>query len=187
MGIVYFRRFRMEIDLGRPLFPQPALSSDYRVVAWNDKLLETHADTKFQCFRGEMDANVFPSLSTRDGCRRLMNEITRRGGFVPSATWLLEHWPAGARRPQPCGTIQGVAEDNVGAIQNIGITPPHRGQGLGTVLLWHSLSGFKAAGIDRVFLEVTAQNSGACRLYERLGFQQTKVVYKASEVAYAEV
>jgi [ribosomal protein S18]-alanine N-acetyltransferase len=186
MGLVYFRRFRMEIDLGEPLFPQPPLPPDYRVVAWADKLLDSHADTKFGCFRGEMDANVFPSLSTRDGCRRLMTEITRRSGFVPSSTWLLEYWPAAGRRPEPCGTIQGVAEDNVGAIQNIGITPQHRGKGLGTVLLWHSLTGFKAAGTDRVFLEVTAQNSGACRLYERLGFQRTKVVYKVSEVAYAE-
>src|SRR5206468_10172756 len=152
-----------------------------------DRLLEAHAEAKYRCFRREMDANVFPSLSTRDGCRRLMTDITRRGGFVPQSTWLLEYWPAEGRRPESCGTIQGVAEDSVGAIQNVGITPPHRGLGLGTVLLWQSLTGFKLAGIHRVFLEVTAQNSGACRLYERLGFKRTKVVYKASEVAYAEV
>jgi ribosomal protein S18 acetylase RimI-like enzyme len=187
MGIVYFRRFRMEVDLRQPLFPQPTTPPDYRLAPWNDRLLEAHADTKYHCFRWEMDANVFPSLSTRDGCRRLMTDIVNRGGFVPQATWLLEHWPPKARRPEPCGTIQGVAEEKVGAIQNIGVTEPHRGLGLGTVLLWHSLAGFRAAGIERVFLEVTAQNSGACRLYERLGFQRTKVVYKASEVAYAEV
>src|SRR6185369_6005439 len=115
-----------------------------------------------------------------------MTEITRRPGFVPQATWLLEHWPPEERRPEACGTIQGVAEEKVGAIQNVGITPSHRGRGLGTVLLWHSLAGFQAAGIERVFLEVTAQNNGACRLYERLGFRQIKVVYKASEVAYSE-
>ena len=186
MGIVYFRRFRMEIDLTGPLFPQPATPPEYRLAAWDDRLLETHAETKYRCFHCEMDANVFPSLSTREGCRRLMTEISRRGGFVPQATWLLEHWPAGARRPEPCGTIQGVAEEKVGAIQNVGVIAKHRGLGLGTVLLWHSLAGFKAAGIARVFLEVTTQNSGACRLYERLGFRRTKVVHKASEVAYAE-
>ena len=186
MGIVYFRRFRMEIDLARPLFPQPELPGDYRLATWDDRLLETHAETKYRCFRWEMDANVFPSLSTRDGCRRLMTEITRRPGFVAEATWLLDHWPQHARRPEHCGTIQGVAEDRVGAIQNVGIMPQHRGKGLGTVLMWHALNGFKAAGIERVFLEVTAQNSGACRLYERLGFKRTKVVYKAAEVAYAE-
>ena len=187
MGIIYFRRYRMEIDLAEPLFKQPVAPPEYRLSPWTDRLLDAHAETKYHCFRREMDANVFPSLSTRDGCRRLMTEITRRGSFVPQATWLLEYWPPQSRRPEPCGTIQGVAEDKVGAIQNVGIAPPHRGQGLGTVLLWHSLNGFKAAGIERVFLEVTAQNSGACRLYERLGFRRTKVVYKASEVAYAEV
>src|SRR5262245_56288394 len=186
MGLVYFRRFRMEIDLGHPLFPQPPLPPDYRVVPWDDKLLETHADTKYRCFRWEMDANVFPSLSTRDGCQRLMTEISRRPGFVPQTTWLLDYWPQNARQPEHCGTIQGVAEENVGAIQNVGIMPQHRSKGLGSVLMWHSLNGFKAVGIERVFLEVTAQNSGACRLYQRLGFKRTKVVYKAAEVAYAE-
>jgi GNAT superfamily N-acetyltransferase len=186
MGIVYFRRYRMEIDLAQPMPPEPTLPGEYRLTPWDDRLLEVHADTKYRCFHWEMDANVFPSLSTREGCRRLMTEISRRNGFVPQATWLLEHWPSGARRPEPCGTIQGVAEDKVGAIQNVGVTATHRGLGLGTVLLWHSLVGFKVAGIERVFLEVTAQNSGACRLYERLGFRRTKVVYKASDVAYAE-
>ena len=133
-----------------------------------------------------MDANVFPSLATRAGCQRLMVDIARRSGFVPQATWLLEYWPQEARRPEMCGTIQGVADDKVGAIQNVGITPAHRGHGLGTVLLWHSLAGFREAGMERVYLEVTAQNAGACRLYQRLGFRRTEVVYKASEVAYAE-
>jgi ribosomal protein S18 acetylase RimI-like enzyme len=115
-----------------------------------------------------------------------MTEIAGRSGFVPQATWLLEHWPSDARKPEFCGTIQGVADGNLGAIQNVGVTASHRGRGLGTVLMWQSLAGFRQAGIERVYLEVTAQNRGACRLYRRLGFQPTKVVYKASEVAYAE-
>jgi len=186
MGIVYFKRLRMEVDLALPLFPQPELVGEYRLVAWDGRLLDAHAETKYRCFHWELDANVFPSLSTRDGCRRLMSEISRRSGFIPQATWLLEYWPEQARKPELVGTIQGVADDKVGAIQNVGITETHRGRGLGSLLMWHSLAGFKAAGIERVYLEVTAQNSGACRLYQRLGFRQTKVVYKASEVAYAE-
>jgi ribosomal protein S18 acetylase RimI-like enzyme len=185
MGIVYFRRFRMEIELAGWDAPQPTLPPPYRLAAWDDRLVDAHARTKYECFRWEMDANVFPSLSTLAGCRRLMREITRRA-FVCEATWLLEYWPPEARRPEPCGTIQGIAEEKVGAIQNVGITARHRGLGLGSVLLWHSLAGFKAAGLERVYLEVTAQNGGACRLYERLGFRRTQVVYKASEVAYAE-
>jgi ribosomal protein S18 acetylase RimI-like enzyme len=187
MGIVYFRRFRMEYDLREELPPQPVLPTDYRLTPWNDRLLEAHAEAKFRCFRDELDANVFPSLGTRDGCRRLMGEIAGRKGFVPEATWLLEYWAGHARRPELCGTVQGVAEEKAGAIQNIGVALGHRGRKLGSILLWHSLHGFQQAGIERVFLEVTALNSGACRLYERIGFRRTRTVYKASEIAFAEV
>ncbi|MDX1946076.1 MAG: GNAT family N-acetyltransferase [Pirellulaceae bacterium] len=184
--VVYFKRFRMEIDLTRSFPEQPALPEGYRLTPWDDRLLEAHAEAKYRSFRWELDANVFPSLGTRDGCRRLMTEIAGRSGFVPQATWLLEHWPSTARKPELVGTIQGVADVNLGAVQNVGIAPAHRGLGLGSLLLWHSLAGFRRAGIERVYLEVTAQNTGACRLYERLGFTRTKVVYKAAEVAYQE-
>ena len=186
MPVVYFRRFRMEYDLGGSLFPEPATPSGYTLLAWDDRLLEAHADAKYRAFASEMDANVFPCLGDRAGCLRLMTEIARRPGFVPQATWLMQYQEPGQRRPELCGTIQGIADAGLGAIQNVGITRDHRGQGLGSVLLWHSLAGFKTTGIDRVYLEVSADNTGACRLYQRLGFRRTKVVYKASEVAFAE-
>lgn len=185
MGITYFKRYRMEIDL-RQLAPEPPpLPADYALLAWSEQMIPLHADVKFRCFVDEMDASVFPCLGSRAGCRRLMEEIAGRDGFLPSSTWLVQHWPAENRRPEICGTIQGVGEGGgVGAIQNVGITADHRGRGLGGILVWHSLHGFKQAGLQRVFLEVTAQNTPAIRLYQRLGFRKTKTVYKASEVAY---
>ena len=63
-----------------------------------------------------------------------MQEIADREGFLPGATWLLQHWPEDNRRPEMCGTIQGVAENgSLGAIQNVGIMPAHRGRGLGAI------------------------------------------------------
>jgi len=38
--------------------------------------------------------------------------------------------------------------------------------------------------LPRAFLEVTAENVGAIRLYQRLGFRNVRTVYKAVEVAY---
>ena len=61
----------------------------------------------------------------------------------------------------------------------------HRGKGLGTALLRRALTGFCEVGLERAMLEVTAQNSGAVRLYQRLGFRRVKTVYKAAEVVYA--
>ena len=147
--------------------------------------MEAHAEAKYNSFNVEIDANVFPCLGDREGCLRLMAEITRREGFVREATWLLQYWPPGGLRPEYCGTVQGIRDrQGAGAIQNLGVTPPHRGKGLGTTLLRRALAGFCEVGLERGMLEVTAQNSGAVRLYQRLGFRKVKTVYKAAEVAY---
>lgn len=186
MAVTYFKRFRMEIDLAHPFFSAPSLPANYSLLPWRESLIDAHADVKYQSFSLELDANVFPCLGDREGCRRLMREIASRDGFVPEATWLVIHGPMRRGDTEYCGTVQGVRDGNgYGAIQNLGITPAHRGQGLGTILMHRALTGFRSAGLSRVFLEVTAQNFGAVQLYHRLGFARTKTVYKAAEVAYA--
>ncbi len=186
MGLTYFKRFRMEVDLLRESFPCPPLPLGYALIPWRDSLVEAHAITKFRCFRFEVDANVFPCLGERDGCHRLMAEIARRDGFLGEATWLLQYRDRQTKRVEYCGTIQGICDKHgIGAIQNLGITPAHRGRGLGTVLMYYGLEGFRMGGLRKAYLEVTAQNLGAVRLYEKLGFRKVKTVYKAAEVAYA--
>jgi ribosomal protein S18 acetylase RimI-like enzyme len=172
--ILYFKRFRMEIDLAAA--PPPALPAGYSWVPWGPSLVERHAEVKYLSFADEIDAVVFPNLGCRGGCLRLMSEIARRPGFEPQATWLI------ASGGLYCGTVQGVRERNgLGAIQNLGVVPAHRGQGLGAALLLQALQGFYRAGLGRAFLEVTAQNDGAIRLYRRLGFRCRKTIYKAVE------
>jgi len=85
-----------------------------------------------------------------------------------------------------CGTIQGIrATHKYGAIQNVGVTPAHRGRGIGSAMIFAALAGFQQVGLPRVYLEVTAQNDGAVRLYNRLGFRRTKTLFKAVELAYS--
>jgi ribosomal protein S18 acetylase RimI-like enzyme len=171
--ILYFKRFRMEIALADAP-PPPALPAGYSLVPWDEELVELHAEVKFLSFVDEIDAVVFPNLGSRPGCRRLMGDIARRPGFESRATWL-----AGCAGGY-CGTVQGVRERNgMGAIQNLGVVREHRGRGLGTALLLQALHGFRRAGLGRAFLEVTAQNDGAIRLYRRLGFRCRKTLYKA--------
>jgi hypothetical protein len=175
----------MEIDLTGRVLASPGLPTGYELVTWDDSLLEVHAETKYHSFRSEIDANVFPCLGDWAGCHRLMHEIRGKDGFLPGATWLAMHRsPDGSL--EYCGTIQGIRDyAGLGAIQNLGVTPEHRGRQLGTCLLIKALEGFRKAGIRRAFLEVTAQNDGAIRLYQRLGFSQARTVYKAVEVAYS--
>jgi ribosomal protein S18 acetylase RimI-like enzyme len=180
MTTLYFKRYRMEIDLDErrngPASPR-WLPPHYGWVAWSDDHLARHADVKFQCFVQEIDTAVFPGLGRAEGCLRIMREIRRKPGFLPGATWLIAG-PGG-----DCGTIQGVIDaGRVGAIQNVGIVPEHRGRGLGSALVRKALEGFRQAGLTRATLEVTAENAGAVRLYRALGFRKVKTSYKAVDV-----
>ncbi len=70
----------------------------------------------------------------------------------------------------------------MGAIQNIGVARDHRGKGVGSAIVRNSLRGFQASGIKIVTLEVTEKNTGALRLYQRLGFAVVSTVFKSVEV-----
>ncbi len=166
--------------------PTPA-SSHYRFLPWDDSLLDAFARAKFLSFRREFDTNVFPCLGEFEGCRRLMAEIANKPGFLPEATWLVIRSNNLIGRLEYCGTVQGVRDQRgLGAIQNLGVVAAHRRDGLGMNLLLHSLAGFSKAGVRRVWLEVTAQNHRAIRLYRRAGFTTVKVVYKTTEAEFAK-
>lgn len=184
MTVTYFKRYRMEKDLrDLPWNVSPRIPSDYFFVAWHDKYVRDHADVKWQSFRFELDANVFPCLGDKDGCLRLMRDISNRNNFVAAATWMIVHRDPQTGRDEPCATIQGLRADPfLGSIQNVGVTMPHRGNGLGSALLTQALLGFKTVGCQRVQLEVTVQNTGAVRLYERLGFKRVETLFKIAEV-----
>lgn len=188
MNLAYYKRFRMEINLaGRDLALGP-VPADYYFLPWDESLLDAFSQAKYRSFRNELDSSVFPCLADFQGCRRLMGEIVRKPGFLPEATWLLVYCPGEQYRPEYCGTVQGVRDQHgLGAIQNIGVVPEHRNAGLGTNLLLRALLGFQQANVKRVYLEVTAQNDGAIRLYRRVGFLAIRTVYKAVEADYSTV
>ena len=172
----YFKRYRMEIDLNG--LPGPELPEGYTFIGWHPSLLDAHAQALYASFRDGLDTQIFPSLGSHPGCLQLMTEISRRPGFEPWATWLL------TRGDEHVGTVQGIRErSGLGAIQNIGIVAAHRGRGLGSALVLQALHGFRLAGLGRTFLEVTAENEPAVRLYRRLGFRRRKTLYKAVETA----
>lgn len=58
-------------------------------------------------------------------------------------------------------------------INNVAVRPGFRSQGMGTALMHHVLAEGRRLGARRATLEVRASNTGALRLYERLGFQAT--------------
>jgi GNAT superfamily N-acetyltransferase len=187
MAATYFKRFRMEIDL-RGLPDEGPLPGEYSLVPWDPLLLREHARVKWECFRTEMDSVVFPCLGDKDGCIQLMRDITQRSQFIPEATWLAVHQSSESRRSSVgIGTIQGMfSGPAVGSIQNLGLVPEHRGQGIGSALLLRALHGFWNVGCERVHLEVTASNTGALRLYQQFGFQRVETLYRIANTVQSE-
>jgi len=169
----------MEINFRRTKLPEPTLPEGYEWRGWHPVLTEAHSLAKWRSFDGELDAQLFASLNTLPGCRRLMSDISLRRGFVPQATWLIVQPATEFRTITPCATIQGVTRGWwTGSIQNVGVVPEHRGLGLGQALVVQSLLGFRKRGLKRVSLQVTAENGPAVELYTRLGFHHTRTTYK---------
>jgi RimJ/RimL family protein N-acetyltransferase len=186
----YFKRYRMEIDFRRTMIPPPVLPEGYRWCAWHPCHFRRHAAVKWASFYREVDSRLFLSLATYRGCLELMRGIIRHEGFHPVSTWLIESVEEGMfgeagmpeetrhLRAPACGTIQGLRQSKVlGSIQNVGIVPEHRGLGLGRALVLKALAGFRAYGLVRVYLDVTADNHAAVELYRSIGFRHTKTRY----------
>jgi ribosomal protein S18 acetylase RimI-like enzyme len=182
--VKYFKRHRMELPLGGSPSWSPGagrLPDGFRWLAWDDALLAVHAEVKYQSFHQHEDALVFASLGTRAGCHDLMAAIRFRPNFCPEATWLVAGPDGGV------GTIQGLIDENgFGGIQNLGVVPEYRGLGLGRALLLKALAGFAAVGVPRAFLEVTATNQPAVRMYRSVGFRAYRTIYRAVELAQAD-
>ena len=182
MDVQFFKRYRMEIRLEETPLPSVELPEGYFWKEWHDSDVERHALTKFRSFRDELDAEVFSCLGEYYGCLRLMSDISRQENFLAPATWLV-CWAGTGQLPQDCGTIQGIGvSEQLGAIQNIGVVPEHRGVGLGRALVIKSLEGFLSCRVKRVVLEVTANNVTAVDLYRSLGFRVTRTMYRVAPI-----
>lgn len=185
MAITYFKRYRMEVDLRAIPVAWPVAPPGYQLLPWHEDLLELHAEVKYFSFRHEIDAQLFPCFTDLAACRRLMQDISSRAGFLPQATWLAVFAPQSGWLLEPCGTIQAVVDSaGEGWIQNVGVVPEHRRKGIGRSLLRSCLAGCAQAGLKRVHLEVTADNLPAIRLYEGVGFFVVRTLIKPAEMSW---
>jgi ribosomal protein S18 acetylase RimI-like enzyme len=65
-------------------------------------------------------------------------------------------------------------------VQNIYVTPNHRGEGIGSELLAEAETRLAEAGADAVSLEVMADNEGARRFYRRHSYGPHRVELEKS-------
>jgi len=93
-------------------------------------------------------------------------EILRFYGFLRMSSVLRQASHAGSviRRPRP-GSVY---------IANLGVRADMRGHGVGSALIEHETAKAKAAGFEKMALDVADNNPRAQALYRRLGFTFVK-------------
>jgi ribosomal protein S18 acetylase RimI-like enzyme len=62
-----------------------------------------------------------------------------------------------------------------GVVYDIVVDPPHRGKGVGRMLLRATLRALKSAGSPRAVLSTAERNEAAQRLFEGAGFRRTMI------------
>ncbi|WP_139978023.1 ribosomal protein S18-alanine N-acetyltransferase [Nocardioides litoris] len=86
-------------------------------------------------------------------------------GVVPTVSWLVAEVDGTAVGYAATSTAGDVAE-----LQRIAVDPAHRRAGLATALVEETSRAARAAGADRLLLEVREDNAGALAFYAARGF-----------------
>ncbi len=144
----------MQRDLNAPL-PDTPVSPNIKFITWAPALASEFFAVYQAAFR---ERPGFPNWSQDEWVDWLGTEDD---DFRPELS-LLSY-----RDDVPVGFVV-CAE---GWIVQIGVRPEWRNRGVGSALVSEVLSRFRAAGTDRVLLDVNVNNPGAARMYTRLGFQ----------------
>ena len=138
---------------------------------WTEHYLEGVAELIARAYQFHIDSRINDQYRSLPGARRFLHNIIHYpgcGAFHPPAAGV-------ALDPvtrQVCGvSLTSLVAPSVGHITQICVSPERRGQGIGSELLWRSMQSFAERKCASVSLTVTASNTGAVRLYERIGFQ----------------
>jgi ribosomal protein S18 acetylase RimI-like enzyme len=163
--------------------PRPALRwvGETRRIALREFSFEDDMET-ICSFQDETYALNFPDFHyTRGFAQAFRHDLRRASLDHHHGLFVLDERRENA---EDKNTLAGflwlvVCENNwtgerYGYINNVYLVPERRGQGLGQEMMRHADDFFRARGVRRVRLTVTASNAEAARLYERAGYRVTR-------------
>jgi len=180
---IYLRQF-MAFHLGarpenrppspiRPKSSRPAAMrlGDFLFEPWERKHDREAAQLLHHVYRSHIDAAVNDQYCTVAGTTRLVESIVRHrgcGDYLQHASIAAIHRSTGR-----LAGILGLTAVRPGTahIPQIAVAAGFQGLGLGSAMLRSSFEKLARGGFSEVSLTVTTLNSGAVRLYERLGFR----------------
>jgi ribosomal protein S18 acetylase RimI-like enzyme len=148
----------------------PPREPNVTISPWSENRQDDAARLVAAAYTGHVDSNINDQYRSASGARRFLTNIVQYPGcgtfFAPASCVA---GPASGRGLYGVCLTSLVASD-VGHITQICVAPAFRGTGLGYELLRRSLVVLREHGCRTVSLTVTASNTSAVQLYERMGF-----------------
>jgi ribosomal protein S18 acetylase RimI-like enzyme len=150
--------------------PESPAAASMRFRPWSDSREEESAALIASAYKGHVDATINDQYGSVTGARRFLNNIVQYpgcGSFFPPASLSADHIQGGL-----AGVIFGsLVSADTGHITQVCVAPLMKGHGMGYELLRRSMLVFAQNRCERVSLTVTAANTGAIDLYQRVGFR----------------
>ena len=187
-GFAAYRRRFMILDLRRhssnEAVPAPSSETgklrlektpldhgDFEIAPWERSFDRQAAQLIYFTYRHHVDALINDQYASESGAARLIENIVQHRGCgeaVAGASRVAIHRPT--RKLAGLLAITAV-RPHTAHIPQIAVAPEFQGQGLGTEMMARGFDECLRQGFREISLTVTDSNSGAVRLYERLGFQ----------------
>ncbi|HET7212935.1 MAG TPA: GNAT family N-acetyltransferase [Terriglobia bacterium] len=148
-----------------------APAGDFVFGHWERKYDREAAQLLHHVYRNHIDAAVNDQYCSLTGTTRLVESIVRHrgcGDYLQQASIAAIHLST-----RKLAGILGLTAVRPGTahIPQIAVASGFQGLGLGSAMLRAAFDKLARAGYAEVSLTVTALNSGAVRLYERMGFR----------------
>ncbi len=124
-------------------------------------------------YQGSTDYKLCHDYQSREGCIRFLNNLVKHPGcgtFSPQNSYIVLD-----SEEQACGVLlTSKISPDTGMIPQISVRSDCQGKGIGSYLLRTFFKDARESGLERITLSVSESNEGACRLYDRLGFQKIR-------------
>ena len=142
--------------------------------SWSERRQDEAAALIPVAYRGHVDSEINDQYRSPAGSRRFLANIIQYPGcgtfFQPASFMALD-----TGNGRLCGMcLSSLVAFDVGHITQVCVVPAVKGKGCGYELMRRSLEALGNAGCRAASLTVTAANTEAIALYERLGFRTVK-------------
>lgn len=148
-------------------------ASALRIAPWSEHRHEEAALLIASSYQGHVDSSINDQYRSYAGAKRFLTNIVQYpgcGSFFGAGSFLAE-----GADGHLCGIVlSSLVATDVGHITQICVSPEWKGRGVGYELMRTSLSALLQEGCEKVSLTVTASNTSAIQLYQRMGFRATR-------------